>query len=221
MTNCSLIFFTALSLATHVALFGLWPTSAQRQQTVQESFIEIGIVSVPHLNSEFIQDRNPSDKTARFNKKPSRDQKAEPTQIKKIVNSLLEKDVSKTDLIDPTISIHKENTPIAIEIASSAQPNASPVVATKAAPLRSRNLPPDYPETALRYRWEGEVWLKVIIDRSGGVKSVTVEKSSDYSILDQAAVKRVESWEFEPARIGSESTEGMLLIPIHFKIKRA
>ncbi|MBE0500296.1 MAG: energy transducer TonB [Desulfuromonadales bacterium] len=220
MTNCSLIFFAALSLATHIALFELWPTSEQRPQTLQQSLIEIGIVSVPHLNSEFIQDRNPSDKTARFNKQPSRDQNSEATQIKEVVNIPLEKDMRKTDLIDPTITIHKENAPLAIEIASSSQPDSSPIVATKAAPLRSRNLPPDYPETALRYRWEGEVWLKVLIDRSGGVKSVIVEQSSDYNILDQAAVKRVESWEFEPARIGGESTEGVIRIPIRFKLKR-
>jgi protein TonB len=103
---------------------------------------------------------------------------------------------------------------------SSSQPGTSPAAATKAAPLYSKNPAPDYPATALRYGWEGEVWLRVVVGSSGMVDKITIEQSSNYLVLDQAAVKTVRKWKFIPAKIGNLSTKGSIRIPILFKIKR-
>ena len=82
------------------------------------------------------------------------------------------------------------------------------------------NPAPVYPADALRYGWEGEVWLIVDVSRSGEASNVKVDKSSGYPVLDRAASRTVRKWQFEPARVGTESVEGSVRIPVRFKIKR-
>ena len=77
-----------------------------------------------------------------------------------------------------------------------------------------------YPADALRYGWEGEVWLVVDVTRNGEVSRVKVDRSSGYPILDRAAARTVRKWQFEPARVGSEPVDGSVRVPVRFKIRR-
>ncbi len=55
---------------------------------------------------------------------------------------------------------------------------------------------PEYPAIAVRWGWEGAVYLRFKILQSGHVDEVKIIKSSGYPIMDNAAKTTVERWEF-------------------------
>ena len=52
---------------------------------------------------------------------------------------------------------------------------------------------------AQRLRQQGSVELRIHVGVAGLVTRVEVTRTSGYSLLDEAAVRAVESWRFEPA----------------------
>jgi len=79
---------------------------------------------------------------------------------------------------------------------------------------------PAYPRLAERRRWEGTVLLKVVIDATGKVGRVDIDRSSGYEVLDQAALQQIQSWRFHPARRGGRAVEGEVLVPVEFVLDR-
>jgi protein TonB len=58
---------------------------------------------------------------------------------------------------------------------------------------------PDYPTLALAHQYQGTASLEIFVDEAGKITSVKVRKSSGYSILDDAAVRKVkDQWRFQP-----------------------
>ncbi len=53
---------------------------------------------------------------------------------------------------------------------------------------------------------------------SGRADSVTVDKSSGHRMLDDAAVKAVLAWSFDPARRGQTAIDGWVKVPLNFKL---
>ncbi len=101
---------------------------------------------------------------------------------------------------------------------------AAPVLATKKAnvpqPVVIRNTPPIYPETARRAGWEGRVTVRVEVSADGLATSVALEKSSGYGVLDQAALRAVKSWKFQPRTISGVSMIGTVDVPVNFTLNR-
>ena len=101
---------------------------------------------------------------------------------------------------------------------------AAPVLATKKAnvpqPVVIRNTPPIYPETARRAGWEGRVTVRVEVSADGAPISVALEKSSGYGVLDQAALRAVKGWRFQPRTIGGVAMAGMVDVPVNFTLSR-
>jgi protein TonB len=62
------------------------------------------------------------------------------------------------------------------------------------------NRPPPYPVTAYHHGWTGAVTVILEIDADGNVTGAHVESSSGFSVLDDAALKQLHSWRFQPAR---------------------
>jgi protein TonB len=71
---------------------------------------------------------------------------------------------------------------------------------------------------ARRRGWEGTVTLKVFVSKEGMVKTVQIDKTSGYQILDLAAQNTVKSWKFVPARTGEMSLDSWVTIPIQFRL---
>jgi protein TonB len=227
MKNSSLIFFTAFSVAAHAALIGLWPASNSAPLPPQENTIEIGMVTRPPVNTDFTQDRNRPKDTASLKKKNQSAQKPATDKIQEKTDSIHQNETiqavaatSNPEPSKPTVTT-KEEISALTAVETSPHPDTSPVTATRSAPLYSKNPAPEYPANALLYGWEGEVWLRVTVDRSGAVSRITIEQSSNHQILDQAAVRTVKRWQFLPARIGDETTVGSVRIPIRFQIERS
>ncbi len=82
-----------------------------------------------------------------------------------------------------------------------------------------KNPPPTYPQTALERGQQGLVLLSTEIDPSGRAKKVEIKQSSGFRLLDEAALKAVKKWKFEPAKFGTMAVESKADIPIRFVLE--
>jgi len=89
----------------------------------------------------------------------------------------------------------------------------------KAVPLVEKNLPPEYPGLARRRGWEGTVLLEVDVEPDGQVKTVRIQTSSSYSLLDNAALDAVQKWQFMPGTRNGRPAAMKVLVPVHFVLK--
>jgi|GEM_PF-5546973 len=112
--------------------------------------------------------------------------------------------------------------PVTVVVNAETPTRPSPATASMAmAPVCTFNPPPGYPASALRQGWEGEVWIHALIAADGLVQAASVEKTSGYPILDQAAIDAVETWRFQPAPASDSPMERPVSIPVQFKLRRS
>lgn len=99
-------------------------------------------------------------------------------------------------------------------------PEAAPAKATgpSADAGYLHNPAPAYPELAQERGWEGSVLLTVVVLPNGKPKSVEVKQSSGRKVLDDAAVATVKNWSFVPAKLGDETVEASVEVPIDFRL---
>jgi protein TonB len=81
-----------------------------------------------------------------------------------------------------------------------------------------KNPKPAYPTQARKRGMEGRVILRVFVRADGGVKSVELQQSSGYELLDRAARITVLRWRFAPATRGGHTVDGEVLIPFDFRL---
>ena len=222
-----LAIFTAISVAAHAALLGLWAGPDATERGRHESAIEIGLVMLPRIDLDNSRTQNLSNNQAAetiSNLATTKMPPATPTRPETRAALRQEPEPLLASLAapdSPPINLptsEKANLPVtAVPGTTSGQ---KPAFAVEAAPLHASNPAPTYPVEALRYGWEGEVWLKVDVNRQGAVSHVSIDRSSGYPVLDRAAVQTVNTWQFEPAKVGSEAVDGTVRIPVRFKIRR-
>jgi protein TonB len=82
------------------------------------------------------------------------------------------------------------------------------------------NPKPRYPRIAKLRGMEGIVKLRVKVGIDGRPVTVDLQQSSGFSALDQAAIKVVRHWRFEPARRGGIKVAGEAIVPIQFKLNK-
>lgn len=78
------------------------------------------------------------------------------------------------------------------------------------------NPKPKYPGIATSRGWEGTVRLLVRVSIEGYSEEVTVQRSSGYDVLDEAAIEAVEKWKFIPAKRGDTPVSSSVIVPINF-----
>jgi protein TonB len=62
-----------------------------------------------------------------------------------------------------------------------------------------------------------EVLLRVRVQQNGSVAAVELVRSSGFTLLDEAANRRVrDSWRFIPARLNGVAIESWVEVPIQF-----
>jgi len=94
---------------------------------------------------------------------------------------------------------------------------ALPVVLAQ--PLYRENPPPEYPPLARRRQLEGTVVLEVLVSAEGKVSGLAVHESSGHALLDEAALKAVKGWRFEPGRRGGAPVAMPVLVPVRFGLR--
>ena len=87
-----------------------------------------------------------------------------------------------------------------------------------AAPNHGTNPLPKYPPLAREKGYEGTVYLRVLVQASGRVGRLAVDRSSGHDILDRAAVDSVKGWTFLPAQKGGRPVESWVLLPVKFML---
>ena len=103
--------------------------------------------------------------------------------------------------------------------AGAAAPNSETSTVIPARPRYRDNPPPPYPEQARRRRLEGTVVLEALVGGKGKVDNVTVHASSGHQLLDEAALRAVRDWLFEPGQRGGMPVTAKVLVPVRFALR--
>jgi protein TonB len=78
---------------------------------------------------------------------------------------------------------------------------------------------PPYPERAARLGWQGLVVCRVTVAADGSVVRVTVEESSGRKLLDEAALRALETWRFVPGKRGDDPVQMDWIKRVEFRIE--
>jgi protein TonB len=83
----------------------------------------------------------------------------------------------------------------------------------------NEELPFHYPPALYARKVQGNVTLRLYVDRAGQVTpdSTRIEESSGYAGLDSAAVKGSQDLRFTPARLRGEPLGVSILFPVYFR----
>ncbi|GAB4336000.1 MAG: hypothetical protein Kow0099_08700 [Candidatus Abyssubacteria bacterium] len=81
------------------------------------------------------------------------------------------------------------------------------------------NPKPVYPRAARRRGEEGTVVLLVTVLANGRVAEIAIESSSGHAALDEAALKAVGRWRFEPAMRRGRPVTTRARIPVEFSLR--
>ncbi len=99
-----------------------------------------------------------------------------------------------------------------------AAPAAAPATPPAFGAAYLRNPPPRYPPEARRSGAEGTVVLRVWVGGDGNPTRVEVDRTSGHRALDDAALSAVKNWRFVPAQRGGEAVEGVVTVPLVFRL---
>jgi protein TonB len=89
----------------------------------------------------------------------------------------------------------------------------------EAIPHYRSNPLPRYPRLARKKHWEGVVWLLVDVSADGSVEDLDVEKTCGHKVLDRAAERTVNRWQFFPATRGGLPVSSQVRIPVRFRLE--
>lgn len=81
---------------------------------------------------------------------------------------------------------------------------------------RTRMVDPVYPETALKRGVEGWVELAFTVTTSGSVENLEVRSSSPAKTFDEAAIRAVRQWRFEPVERDGQKVPQRALVRLRF-----
>ena len=105
-------------------------------------------------------------------------------------------------------------------VAAPPAPVAALAVPANTRATSRRNPKPEYPTLAKRRGWEGAVLLEVEVLSDGAPGKIEVARSSGRAVLDNAALRAVKHWLFEPARRGASPITSTLTLSIVFKLEK-
>lgn len=85
--------------------------------------------------------------------------------------------------------------------------------------MLNTELPFRYPAALYARKIQGNVTLRLRVDRDGQVRadSTRIEESSGYAALDSAAVKGSQELRFIPAKLNGEPLPVTILFPVYFR----
>src|SRR6476469_6405807 len=92
------------------------------------------------------------------------------------------------------------------------QPDVAPVMLNKELPFR-------YPPALYAQKVQGNVTLRIFIDRDGSIvpDSTRIAETSGFTALDSAAMKGSRDLKFEPAKTQSQPVPVSILLPVYFR----
>lgn len=109
---------------------------------------------------------------------------------------------------------------------SGSQIGSAPAAQTATAPLRkarpnyAHSPPPDYPSLLQDEGIGGVVWIKVWVEVDGKPSQITLLRGSGYRMLDDSALRAVQTWRFHPAKQGEQALASWVEFPVRFNAPR-
>jgi len=85
-------------------------------------------------------------------------------------------------------------------------------------PRLTYRVEPEYPPIAVSALIEGMVILEATVDHTGAVRDARVLRSN--GVLDEAAVRAVEQWRYEPLMLNGKPTPFVLTVTVSFSLAR-
>ena len=76
---------------------------------------------------------------------------------------------------------------------------------------------PSYAEPARQIRYQGTVVLWMVVDESGGVRDVRVQRALGAG-LDDKAVDAVRRWRFDPATLNGNPVAVQINVEVNFRL---
>jgi protein TonB len=102
-----------------------------------------------------------------------------------------------------------------------AAPKAAADLASLAANLRLvKNVPPDYPQSALAHGVAGSVLLAFTVDTRGETRDVQVLQSTPAGVFDRAAVSAVKRWRYAPVLLNGAAVEVPTRTLVRFELPK-
>jgi protein TonB len=210
----SLLLTLVLSLHLWAALWILQPAKAVTK--AQPMIMEVSLIAAPSQKAAAAPVAQPKPE------EPKKPTVKKPVKLKKPV-------VRKQMELPKPLTMAEEMLPAPSKL-ESASASATPAanVGGKAtadvAPFTEANFnanygsnpKPKYPGIATSRGWEGTVHLHVKVSAEGDSEEVTVQRSSGYDALDEAAIEAVEKWKFIPAKRGETPVSSSVVVPINF-----
>lgn len=92
------------------------------------------------------------------------------------------------------------------------QPDVAPAMLNKELPFR-------YPPALYAQKVQGNVTLRIFIDRDGSIvpDSTRIAETSGFTALDSAAMKGSRDLKFEPAKTQGQPVPVSILLPVYFR----
>lgn len=84
--------------------------------------------------------------------------------------------------------------------------------------LKHTPQPIQYPRWALKQGFQGELVVAVEILENGTVGRWQIMQSTRHPSLDEAAVKAMKTWRFEPGKLRGKAIVSCVQIPIRFRV---
>ncbi|MGI1669625.1 MAG: energy transducer TonB [Neptuniibacter sp.] len=85
---------------------------------------------------------------------------------------------------------------------------------------KAKPVAPKYPRKALRKRQEGTAWIRILVSADGVNTEIVLHKSSGFESLDEAALKAVRLWHFEPSLVNGLRFSSWVEVPVIFTIRK-
>jgi protein TonB len=219
----------AIGLGAALALHLIWlaaaPTFEKPAPVTPPTPIQVAWISSPQSRAEPPKPEPPKPVPPKAQKKPkpavkpkAKPRKPAPAKPKPLISapdSASEITVAKT--------AEAPKTPPAASPppapARSAPAEAAPLIQPHLNADYLDNPPPAYPRISRRLGEQGKVLLRAMINADGTVAQLSVQKTSGFSRLDQAALETVKHWRFVPARRGGQTVPAWVVVPISFSLE--
>lgn len=116
---------------------------------------------------------------------------------------------------------HEQNgSQIVSPAARSQELDASEIINLDEQPQIIKKVPPKYPESAIKARVQGAVYVRALINQAGRVEKTVVLKRVDGSPeLEESALEAVQQWIFTPAKVNGQPTSTWVVIPFKFQLR--
>ncbi len=85
-------------------------------------------------------------------------------------------------------------------------------------PVATAKTKPEYPYRARRLNIEGEVDVRFLVNKNGGVEKASVLRSSPENTFEESVLAALSSWRFEPGKVRGKPVNSWVTTTIVFKM---